>query len=186
MNDAATLAPRVARLVVKRDASPHEQRSPEWHAMRASMLTASDVGAVLGAKTDKTRRDVLLDKTNRAAPFTGNWATEWGVRYEDDAIAEYCRRRGIADWRAHVLRFGLLQHPTLEWLGASPDGVTRDGRLIEIKVRCSPPPPPPCCDGGDTALWRCACRLALVVVFQCLIVDALASMALAVAAAAVA
>lgn len=28
---------------------------------------------------------------------------------------------------------GLVVHPDLPWLGASPDGVTNTGRLIEIK-----------------------------------------------------
>ena len=28
---------------------------------------------------------------------------------------------------------GLVVHPELTWLGASPDGVTNTGRLIEIK-----------------------------------------------------
>jgi hypothetical protein len=32
-----------------------------------------------------------------------------------------------------VLEFGLITHPEYPWLGASPDGITEDGVMIEIK-----------------------------------------------------
>lgn len=127
---APPMCRRVAALVAARDADPHEQRSAQWYAMREAMLTASDVAAVLGANAYKTADAVMREKTNQVAPFAGSSATQFGVVHEDAAVDAYERATG-----ARVLRFGLMRHAKLPWLGASPDGVTTDGRLVEIKVR---------------------------------------------------
>ena len=37
----------------------------------------------------------------------------------------------------HVLEFGFIQHSRLKWLGASPDGITNDGIMLEIKCPIS-------------------------------------------------
>jgi YqaJ-like viral recombinase domain len=36
-----------------------------------------------------------------------------------------------------VLEFGLLQHPVYHWLGGSPDGITTNGKVVEIKCPIS-------------------------------------------------
>lgn len=107
-----------------------EQRTPEWFEARRTRLTASDVASVIGRNKFKTSMDVMLDKFGMGTPFEGNEATAHGEKYEDEAIDIYERQTG-----KKVLRYGLIHHPTIEGVAGSPDGITEDGILIEVKVR---------------------------------------------------
>jgi putative phage-type endonuclease len=107
----------------------YEQRSPEWFAQRNNAVTASDIPTVLGENSYKTPWALLLDKCNsNPKPFIGNEATRWGTYYEDIAIEKYSELRN-----KKVLSFGLIIHPDHSWLGGSPDGITTDGILLEVK-----------------------------------------------------
>ena len=107
----------------------HIQRSPEWFAQRNGAITASDLPTVLKENDYKSPWTLLLDKCDsNPKPFVGNEATRWGTYYEDTAIEKYSELRG-----KEVLAFGLLIHPEYSWLGGSPDGITTDGILIEVK-----------------------------------------------------
>jgi putative phage-type endonuclease len=106
-----------------------EQRSPEWFEQRNNAITASDIPTVLGENNYKTPLSLLIDKcAANPKPFVGNAATKWGTHYEDIAIEKYSELRG-----KEVLSFGLLIHPEYSWLGGSPDGITTDGILLEVK-----------------------------------------------------
>jgi putative phage-type endonuclease len=105
-----------------------EQRSPEWFEARSHRLTSSDVDTVLGNSKYASPDDVLFKKCDLGKPFFGNVATRHGQKYEDEAIEHYCR---IYNKKNHV--FGLLPHPTISWLGGSPDDITHDGIVIEVK-----------------------------------------------------
>ena len=104
------------------------QRSPEWHAQRDNAITASDIPTVLGENAYKKPWALLLDKCNAGTPFVGNSATRWGQHYEDIAIEKYSEL-----YSKEVLSFGLLIHRDHSWLGGSPDGITTDGVLLEVK-----------------------------------------------------
>ena len=107
----------------------YEQRSPEWFEQRNNAITASDIPTVLGENTYKTPMSLFIDKCNaNPKPFVGNAATKWGTHYEDIAIEKYSELRC-----KEVLSFGLLIHPNYPWLGGSPDGITTDGILLEVK-----------------------------------------------------
>ncbi len=109
------------------------QRSPEWHAMRTQMVTASDWGSVLGENPYSSYKRVLNEKTNpEGKKFTGNAATAWGQKYEPIMNRIYEKRNNV-----RVIEFGLLQHPEHSFLGASPDGITEDGVMVEIKCPTS-------------------------------------------------
>ena len=54
-------------------------------------------------------------------------AIAWGLRHEAAALALYARRTGAA-----VRAVGVLFHPQLEYVGASPDGMI-DGGCVEVK-----------------------------------------------------
>jgi len=106
-----------------------EQRTPEWYQQRENAITASDMPTVLGENAYKTPYSLLIDKCNaNPKPFIGNEATRWGNHYEDIAIEKYSQLRN-----KKVLSFGLLIHPDYPWLGGSPDGITTDGILLEVK-----------------------------------------------------
>jgi putative phage-type endonuclease len=60
--------------------------------------------------------------------WAGNAATAHGTALEPLVRDLYDERTGR---KSHEI--GLVQHRKYPWLGASPDGVTEDGLLIEIK-----------------------------------------------------
>ena len=104
------------------------QRSPEWFEQRNNAITASDIPTVLNENSYKTPWALLVDKCGGGKPFIGNEATRWGQHYEDIAIEKYSKI-----YNKEVLSFGLLIHPEHSWLGGSPDGITTDGVLLEVK-----------------------------------------------------
>ena len=106
----------------------HEQRSDEWFEQRRTRLTSSDVDAVLGRNKYSSRESILFKKCGLSEPFDGNVATRHGQKYEDEAINLYCELK-----KKKSYSFGLLPHPTIKWLGGSPDDITHDGIVIEVK-----------------------------------------------------
>ena len=114
-----------------------EQRSKEWYEMRKEKLTASSLASALDKCHFTTRNELLLSKIEEK-PYQSNEITEWGVKYEDIAIAFYEEM-----YKVKVLDFGLIPHPTFDAFGASPDGICDDtgndeyvSRMVEIK--CPP------------------------------------------------
>ena len=106
----------------------HPQRSKEWFAERHNKLTSSDVDTILGNNKYSKPEEVLFKKCGLGKPFLGNEATRHGQKYETEAIKLYCERNNKKS-----LSFGLLPHPTIEWLAGSPDDITEDGIVIEVK-----------------------------------------------------
>lgn len=111
----------------------YPQRTPEWYAIRNTLITASDAAAALDIRPyegfrGSPRADLLKKKSNpQAVPYTSSIVMH-GVQYEDEARQVYCERTG-----EEVFELGLCVHPELPWIGASPDGVTTTGKLVEIK-----------------------------------------------------
>ena len=98
--------------------------------MRENRLTASDLAAALGECDYKSRDKTIVEKCGERT-FFGNAITEWGVKYEPVATAIYEKRTN-----SEVIEFGLMPHTSIPFLGASPDGITTDGIMLEIK--CPP------------------------------------------------
>ena len=65
---------------------------------------------------------------NRPETFTGSKGTEWGNLYEADAIAAYTKRTGK---KTQPAKF--LPHPSLPWIGATPDRFVGEKGMIEAK-----------------------------------------------------
>ena len=107
-----------------------EQKSDEWLRVRQTIVTASDFAQALGDGKFGTQVDFLLKKSGyKDIPFDGNCAPlKWGVMFEDVAGGIYEKRNGIK-----ILPFGLIKHPTCDHFGASPDGITTLGVMVEIK-----------------------------------------------------
>lgn len=122
------MSPRVVALF---ESTSNVQRTPEWYAMRRTMLTASECAGALGIKPYPSyrgcpRSDFITKKVENKK--FNNIFCAHGVKYEDEA------RDALEDIIGEkIYEFGLVQHPKYKWLGASPDGVTHLGRLIEIK-----------------------------------------------------
>lgn len=106
------------------------QKSVEWRNQRAYYCTASQHAACLGRCKYKSRNESLRQYAGVIRnTFTGNAATRHGERYEDEAVEKYKRLRGV-----QVCHFGMLPfYEEADWLGGSPDGISLDGCLIEVK-----------------------------------------------------
>ena len=133
-----------------------EQRTPEWFSARHKRVTASEAASCLfmSKKTCEpyveefniknfkykdteplnhyeTREDYIIKK---CAAFYGENVfkdsiyTLWGKKYEEVANTLYCQLNNTK-----VIEFGLVSHSRLKWLAASPDGITPDGVMLEIK-----------------------------------------------------
>ncbi len=109
-----------------------EQRTPEWHEFRDNLLTASDWGSILGDNHYSNPKNIILKKCGENMPFITNKAILWGIKYEEVAVQIYQSRNNC-----NVIEFGCLKHPTINFLGASPDGITEDGVMLEIKCPSS-------------------------------------------------
>jgi hypothetical protein len=114
-----------------------EQRTPQWYAMRTSMLTASDFVKVTG--TDRGRDTFALSKVATGSEgrreVTGR-ACLHGIVFEP-----VCRMFYESIRPAVVEEFGLIRHPIHEFLGASPDGICTEAsdstyiaRAVEFKA----------------------------------------------------
>ncbi len=106
------------------------QRTKEWFEIRSTLFTASsDVAGILSTRTS-TQNKVICKKLGwDSAPFQGNKYTEHGIKFEEIAKQIYQIKN-----QCTIYDLGLLKHPTIDCLGASPDGICSTGRLIEIKV----------------------------------------------------
>jgi putative phage-type endonuclease len=130
----------------------YKQLSPEWFAVRPSMITASSASSLL-VRDSKTCDSYIqaysledtFDKNGKCcnpyssktqyflercigSKFKGSMATFWGQKYEQVASDIYSKSNN-----KNILEFGLLTHSEHNWIGASPDGITECGIMLEIK-----------------------------------------------------
>lgn len=97
--------------------------------------TASTDGAALGINTYCSPHQQLLKLAGspRAPKYNafGQSNLNWGNEKEPLAIEKLQQHL-----RQPIFKVGFIEHPLYEWLGATPDGITCDGCLVEIK--CPP------------------------------------------------
>lgn len=101
----------------------NDQRTDEWHAKRASILTASEIYKVGKNGTPASRYEVMMSKLVpriRGEIGTGPRALIWGTRFEkiaNDIYFETIEAENIVETTC-------IPHPNSEYkLGASPDGI---------------------------------------------------------------
>ncbi len=101
-----------------------KQRTPEWFKLRENRLTASDL-------YDAVKNPLSLAKKKlKGTTFnsSGVPALKWGTMYEPMATRIYSTMMG-----KEIFEFGLIINDNINHFGASPDGITEDGVMIEIK-----------------------------------------------------
>ena len=113
-----------------------EQGTDEWLKVRLGKVTASGVADVLA----KTKTGVSASRGNYLIKLaiqrtTGvieesytNDAMQWGKDNEAQARIAY----EVAS-NCFVDQIAFIDHPTIKWFGASPDGLVNDDGLVEIK-----------------------------------------------------
>ena len=115
-----------------------EQGSDAWHKARLGHITASHISDVMakgkGKEESITRYKYKVKLV--AERMTGesasdaytNSAMEWGIEQEQYACIQYETRE-----ETFVTRTGFWLHPTIKYLGVSPDRLVGDGGLVEVK-----------------------------------------------------
>ena len=107
-----------------------EQRTKEWYDARQTLITASDFAQALGEGKFGTQKQLIQKKCGFEEDHFDNSAAalRWGTMFEDVACSIYALRN-----KCFVYDFGLLRHPNIDYFGASPDGITESGIMVEIK-----------------------------------------------------
>jgi putative phage-type endonuclease len=113
------------------------QGSEAWFKSRLGSVTASRMSDVLAKGKSgeavtrlKYRMQIIAERiTGRVSESFSSAAMEWGTEQEP-----FARMRYAADTGRIVDEAEFYTHPTIKWLGASPDGLLNDtGGLLEIK-----------------------------------------------------
>lgn len=129
-----------------------QQRSAMWDHIRNGLcITSSTLGQLFGVAKGKSAKQLLLEKRFvRQNPGVippqqmkldkDVWAQRnmaYGEENEPVAIKLFQEMKGVV-----VFPTGIWLHPTLDYLGGSPDGifVDADGTLAVVEVKCRVPP----------------------------------------------
>lgn len=106
------------------------QNTNTWLQERKSGIGGSDAAAVLGLSKYRTPYQVYEDKIGEAEPITDNAYMFWGRTLEPIIREQYANRTGrIIETPNRILR-----HPEYDFIIANVDGLTNDGRVLEIKT----------------------------------------------------
>ena len=111
-----------------------EQGTSAWLEERLGHVTGSRVSDALAKKGTATRENYLWQLVAERLTgqiqesFAPNAAMIRGTEQEPIARAAYEAHSGH-----FVDQTGFVKHPTIEWFGASPDGLVGDDGLVEIK-----------------------------------------------------
>ena len=107
------------------------QKSAAWHESRNMRITGSRVGAILGLspwqKPDAVIREMVRAYHGAETEFKGNPATDHGNNNEARALLCFMRESGLSVEQCGFFAYG-------DRMGASPDGLTDDGGVLELKV----------------------------------------------------
>lgn len=160
LNSNHDINPKVEKLLIVNNHMP-EQRTKEWYEYRKEIMTASPAGAYItvseyeynlgqqgllcidteGRKIRSnhighkrcgcfnTWKGEVQQKCLEDVPWRSNKYMRHGVKYEPVICNIYEEQANTK-----VLEFGIMPHPTIDWIGASPDGITIDGKMVEIKA----------------------------------------------------
>jgi putative phage-type endonuclease len=119
----------------------NDQRTDAWHLKRGEMLTASEIYKALPDATPAQKHEIMMGKLvpRLRTEGPGPRALVWGTRFEPIAKEIYCR---LSDFPIEIVDTTCIPHPTVSFLGASPDGIIitngiRHGRLVEFKCPIS-------------------------------------------------
>lgn len=117
------------------------QGSEAWKLARCGKVTASKIGDVMAkiksgeaAVRADYRTQIILERITGTPQDDGyvNDAMRWGTEQEPFARGAYEAHKGIL-----VDQVGFIDHPSIRFSGASPDGLIGKDGLVEIKCPMS-------------------------------------------------
>ena len=101
-----------------------EQRTEEWYKARSGIITASNFYDAMNQT-----RSFIVKKARNDTSNHFSIACEWGTKYEPIACDIYKHLHS----NINVYDFGLILDDKIDCIGASPDGITDLGVMVEIK-----------------------------------------------------
>ena len=104
-----------------------KQKTEEWYNVRKKIITATDVAIILECNPYMKKSELLYNKINDIMTVENN-IIKWGEEYEDIIAEFYSKIKKVK-----VDKIGLIIHNDYKWLGASPDGIINNNKLLEIK-----------------------------------------------------
>lgn len=107
---------------------PADADRDDWLNARRDGIGGSDASAIAGVNEFTSLYEVWLDKTGRGTPKRYTPEMRFGHIIEDDARQVFTEDTGIS-----VALAGLQRSKTRPWQQHTPDGLTSDGGLLEIK-----------------------------------------------------
>lgn len=117
------------------------QRSQQWFELRKTRITGSMCDTLLGTNRFQSWDQVVAEKAGCPVEFKGNAATQHGIDNEEVAIKLYEKESGRG-----VVELGLTEHPHIDILAHSPDGIslkllsdtreTVDEEPILLEIKC--------------------------------------------------
>ena len=125
-----------ARLGRLNDAPNPEQRTQAWYDSRYNLLTASNLWKALGTEAQKNSLiyekcrpyTQFVEECSRHGNLSADNAMSWGQKYEPVSLQLYEHRT-----QTRVNPYGCIVHKEHTFLGASPDGISASGKMLEIK-----------------------------------------------------
>lgn len=112
-----------------------EQRSNEWNALRLGRITGTGLKRLISTRKD-TRDDLFYELlagrlTTEATKQQSD--LERGVECESEALVEFEKLTGKI-----VEKAGFCQSDDNEWMGYSPDGLIKVGKIYseDIEIKC--------------------------------------------------
>lgn len=123
----------IAELTIQFPERLLEQGSREWRQARLGHISGSNIADVMSKGKGVGRKNLMMrllaERVTGVVPESyTNSAMEWGTEQEPFARMEYEVSR-----ETFVEKTGFWKHPTIPWLGASPDGLVDKEGLVEIK-----------------------------------------------------
>lgn len=109
-----------------------EQKSQEWYLIRQNLITASDFAQALGQGKFGNQTEIIKKKvrpSDESSASLSNPFFKWGNMFEPVANNIYSKMH----FDVQIHEFGLIQHKELSYFGASPDGISDTGIMLEIK-----------------------------------------------------
>lgn len=136
LNDVNVIFTRIDAIKVP------EQRTKEWYIERSKLISASDASyAIVKTNSFSNYNRTLLQKIGVKFDYFSTPAMLHGTIFEIVSQNIYETRKNIT-----IKEYGCLPHHTINFIGASPDGIVSDikdkdnldqvsliGRMIEIK-----------------------------------------------------
>ena len=117
-----------------------EQRTPEWFKLKEDSIGASEAASIFNKNIFSSYNKLLLKKSGFKEENHSSIACIHGTKYEKIVQNIYEKIFNLK-----LIDFGSITHPDIKYISASPDGITSEGTMVEIKVpikRCITGIPP--------------------------------------------